>query len=148
MGADFLLQSLKFVVVAVSQNNITQRDIDPAPKVSRRHPLHRVYPYLLRDMAMTRPNQMWCDEVTYILMAHGFLYMVSIIDLSSRRVMSWRRSNTLDSDSCVEALQKAICQYGCPSNFNSDQGSQPTSVAEVDELKANSIDISMDGKGD
>jgi putative transposase len=71
-------------------------------------------------MAIARPNQMWCDDVTYILMAHGFLYLVPIMDLSSRRVMSFRRSNTLDADFCVEALQKAICQYDCPSIFNSD----------------------------
>ena len=109
MRANFRLQSLKFVVVAVSQNNITQRDIDPALKLSRRHPRHRVYPCLLRDLAISRPNQMWCDDVTYILMAHGFLDLVAIMDLSLREVKSWRRSNKPDADFLIEALQKSIC---------------------------------------
>ena len=121
--------------------------VAPAPNTSRRHPQHKVYPYLLRGMAITQPDQVWCADVTYIPMAYGFLYLVAIMDWCSRRVLSWRLSNTLDADFCVDALQEAIGQYGCPSIFNTDQGSQFTSADWIDELKANSIDISMDGKG-
>jgi len=121
--------------------------VAPAPNTSRRHPQHKVYPYLLRGMAITRPDQVWCADVTYIPMAHGFLYLVAIMDWCSRRVLSWRLSNTLDADFCVAALQEAIGKYGCPSIFNTDQGSEFTSADWIDELKANNIDISMDGKG-
>jgi putative transposase len=98
-------------------------------------------------MAITKPDQVWCADVTYIPMAHGFLYLVAIMDWRSRRVLSWRLSNTMDADFCVEALQEAIGKYGCPSIFNTDQGSQFTSADWIDKLKANNIDISMDGKG-
>jgi putative transposase len=121
--------------------------VAPAPNTSRRHRQHKVYPYLLRGMAITKPDQVWCADVTYIPMARGFLYLVAIMDWASRRVLSWRLSNTMDADFCVEALQEAIGQYGCPSIFNTDQGSQFTSADWIDELKANNIDISMDGKG-
>lgn len=121
--------------------------VAPAPNTSRRHPQHKVYPYLLRGLAITRPDQVWCADVTYLPMAHGFLYLVAIMDWHSRRVLSWRLSNTMDADFCVEALQEAIYKYGRPSIFNTDQGSQFTSADWIDELKANNIDISMDGKG-
>jgi len=121
--------------------------VAPAPNTSRRHPQHKVYPYLLRGLRITRPGQVWCADVTYIPMAHGFLYLVAIMDWCSRRVLSWRLSNTLEADFCVEALQEALEKYGCPSIFNTDQGSQFTSADWIDELKANNIKPSMDGKG-
>ena len=121
--------------------------VAPAPNTSRRHPQHKVYPYLLRGMAITQADHVWCADVTYIPMAHGFLYLVAIMDWASRRVLSWRLSNTMEADFCVEALQEAIEQYGCPSIFNTDQGSQFTSADWIDELKANNIKPSMDGKG-
>jgi len=120
--------------------------VAPAPNTSRRHPQHKVFPYLLRGMAITQPDQVWCADVTYIPMAHGFLYLVAIMDWATRRVLSWQLSNTLEADFCVEALCEAIEKYGCPSIFNSDQGSQFTSADWIDELKTNSIKISMDGK--
>ncbi len=121
--------------------------VAPAPNTSRRHPQHAVYPYLLRGMEITQADQVWCADVTYLPMAHGFLYLVAIMDWRSRRVLSWQLSNTLEADFCVEALQEAIEQHGCPAIFNTDQGSQFTSTDWIDELKANSIKISMDGKG-
>ena len=121
--------------------------VAPAPNTSRRHPQHKIYPYLLRGMAITQPDQVWCADVTYIPMAHGFLYLVAIMDWHSRRVLSWQLSNTLEADFCVAALCEAIEQYGCPAIFNTDQGSQFTSTDWIDQLKANNIKPSMDGKG-
>ena len=121
--------------------------VAPAPNTSRRHPRHAVYPYLLRGLDITQPDQVWCADVTFIPMAQGFLYLVAIMDWASRRLLSWRLSNSLEADFCVEALQQAIEKYGCPSIFNTDQGSQFTSTDWIDELKANDIKISMDGKG-
>ena len=98
-------------------------------------------------MHIRRPGQVWCADVTYIPMAHGFLYLVAIMDWNSRRVLSWRLSNTLEADFCVEALQQAIEQYGCPSIFNTDQGSQFTSLDFTGVLKDAGVAISMDGRG-
>lgn len=117
------------------------------PRLSKAHPGHRKYPYLLRGLAITRPNQVWAADITYIPMAKGFCYLVAIIDWASRMVLSWRLSNTLDSSFCVEALQEAIAKYGCPEIFNTDQGSQFSSEAFTDILAENGISISMDGKG-
>ena len=121
--------------------------VAPAPNTSRRHPGHPVYPYLLRDLSIERANQVWCADVTYIPMAHGFLYLVAIMDWHSRCVLSWRLSNTLDSEFCVEALEEALQHYGCPGIFNTDQGSQFTSHLWTDVLKAHDVRLSMDGKG-
>ena len=123
------------------------RSLAPRPYTSRRNPGHPVYPYLLRDITVDRANQVWCADLTYIPMAHGFLYLVAIMDWNSRKVLSWRLSNTQDTAFCVEALEEAIDRYGCPEIFNTDQGSQFTSSAWTDVLKANRIRISMDGKG-
>jgi len=123
------------------------RAIAPQPNTSRRAPGHTVYPYLLNDIAVERPDQVWCVDITYLPMAHGFLYLVAIMDWHSRHVLAWRLSNTQDSAFCIEALAEAIERYGCPEIFNSDQGSQFTSTAWTDVLKANDIRISMDGKG-
>lgn len=123
------------------------RSVAPRPFTSRRAPGHVVYPYLLGDIRITRPGQAWCADLTYIPMAHGFLYVVAIMDWHSRKVLSWRLSNTQDTAFCVEALQEAIERYGCPGIFNTDQGSQFTSAAWTGELKQHGIRISMDGKG-
>jgi putative transposase len=117
------------------------------PRTSDPHPAHRIYPYLLRGLAITRANHVWCADITYIPMRRGFLYLVSIMDWYSRRVLSWRLSNTMDVSFCLDALSEAIDTYGVPEIFNSDQGSQFTSLDFTDVLKANGIRISMDGRG-
>ena len=108
---------------------------------------HTIYPYRLRDLAIVRPNQVWAADITYIPMAHGFLYLVAVMDWHSRKVLSWRLSNTLDREFCVEALEEALGRYGPPEIFNTDQGAQFTSDAFTAVLKDAGITISMDGKG-
>jgi putative transposase len=117
------------------------------PNTSKPHPLHKIYPYLLRGMMIDRPNQVWCADISYIPMRRGFLYLVAIMDWSSRKVLSWRLSNTMDSDFCVAALEEALVRFGKPEIFNTDQGSQFTSDDFTDALKNADIRISMDGKG-
>lgn len=117
------------------------------PNLSRRHPQHKVYPYLLRNMAITRVHQVWSCDITYIPMGHGFLYLVAVIDWHSRLVLSWRLSNTMDKTFCVEALQEAMDRYGQPEIFNTDQGVQFTCEAFIKKLSDQGIRISMDGKG-
>jgi len=116
------------------------------PKTSKPAPGHKIYPYLLGDMKITRPNQVWAADITYIPMARGFLYLVAIIDWYSRYVLSWRLSNTLDAGFCVEALEEAL-KKGRPEIFNTDQGSQFTSEVFTNTLEQHGIRISMDGKG-
>ncbi|WP_159587799.1 IS3 family transposase [Chelativorans xinjiangense] len=118
-----------------------------APKTSEPHPQHRIYPYLLRHLAIERPDQVWCADVTYIPMRGGFLYLVAIMDWFSRKVLAWRLSNTMDADFCVAALEEAIARHGRPDIFNTDQGSQFTSFAFTSRLKDAGIRISMDGRG-
>ena len=108
---------------------------------------HRVYPYLLRNLVIDRPNQVWATDITYIPMAKGFMYLVAIMDWASRRVLAWRTSNTLTTDFCVEALNEALAKYGAPEIFNTDQGAQFTDEDFTAALKAKGIRISMDGKG-
>ena len=117
------------------------------PKLSWRNPKHAKYPYLLRDIQITQANHVWCSDITYIPMASGFCYLVAIMDWSSRMVLAWKLSNTLDSSFCVEALEEAIANYGCPEIFNTDQGSQFTAEVFTDTLQSHNIAISMDGKG-
>jgi putative transposase len=117
------------------------------PKTSKPCPEHKIYPYLLKDLVIDRPNQVWCADVTYVQMKRGFLYLVAVMDWASRKVLAWRLSNTMDADFCVAALEEAIARYGKPEIFNTDQGSQFTSFAFTDVLKENGIRISMDGKG-
>lgn len=117
------------------------------PKTSKPHPLHKTYPYLLRGMTIDKSNQVWCADISYIPMRRGFLYLVAIMDWSSRKVLSWRLSNTMDSDFCVAALKEALARYGKPKIFNTDQGSQFTSDDFTGALKEVNIRISMDGKG-
>lgn len=121
--------------------------IYPKPRLSQAHPDHQVYPYLLRDVPVTHPNQVWCTDITYLPVAKGHFYLVAIMDWFSRKVLSWRISNTLDVSFCIEALQEAIACYGPPLIFNSDQGSQFTSNRFTGCLKAAGVQISMDEKG-
>jgi len=117
------------------------------PKTSAPHPEHRVYPYLLRDLEVSQPDQVWCADITYIPMQRGFLYLVAIMDWASRRVLSWRLSNSMDSSFCVEALEETLQHFGRPKIFNTDQGSQFTSLEFTETLKNAGVKISMDGKG-
>ena len=116
------------------------------PRTSKPAPGHKIYPYLLSGMKITRPNQVWAVDITYIPMARGFLYLVAIIDWYSRYVLSWRLSNTLDAGFCVEALEEAL-KKGRPDIFNTDQGAQFTSEAFTGILEQHGVRISMDGKG-
>jgi putative transposase len=117
------------------------------PRTSLPNQEHKIYPYLLRDLVVDRPNQVWCADITYIPMSRGFLYLVAVMDWHSRAVLSWRLSNTMDSGFCVEALQEALARYGTPDIFNTDQGSQFTSEDFTGVLSEAGIRISMDGKG-
>ncbi len=119
----------------------------PKKNLSQPNQAHRVYPYLLRNLNIDRPNLVWATDITYLPMARGFVYLVAVIDWYSRRVLSWRLSNTLDSQFCVDALEDAIAKYGAPEIFNTDQGSQFTSEEFTCVLKREEIQISMDGKG-
>lgn len=121
--------------------------LSPKPGTSRRQPRHPVYPYLLRGVTIDRPNQVWATDITYIPMARGYMYLVAIMDWATRKVLSWRISNTLDTRFCVEALKEALFKYGAPEIFNSDQGCQFTSEAFTSVLKTWNVRISMDGKG-
>ncbi len=121
--------------------------IHPGPKTSKPHPKHKKYPYLLRSLDINRANQVWASDVTYIPMESGFVYLTVIMDWYSRKVLSWRVSNSLDASFCVDALEEAIYRFGVPDIFNTDQGCQFTSADFTGILKAQGIDISMDGKG-
>jgi len=117
------------------------------PNTSGRHAAHPAYPYLLRSLKIDRSNQVWATDITYIPMRQGFIYLVAVLDWHSRRVLSWRVSNTLTTDFCLDAVREAIARYGTPEIFNTDQGSQFTSSEFTGLLKEHSIQISMDGKG-
>jgi len=119
----------------------------PGPSTSVKHPEHRVYPYLLRGIAVTRPNHVWSTDITYIRLARGFVYLVAIIDWYSRRVLAWRISNSMDTSFCVDCLEDALSLHGKPEIFNTDQGSQFTSAAFTGVLQRAGIAISMDGRG-
>ena len=117
------------------------------PRTTRRHPKHTIYPYLLRKLPVTRSNQVWAMDITYIPMARGFIYLAAVLDWYSRRVLSWKLSTTMDMHFCVDAVEEAIATHGKPEIMNTDQGSQFTSQAFTGLLKENDIRISMDGKG-
>jgi putative transposase len=123
------------------------RTIYQEPRTSQPHPQHRLYPYLLRNIAITQANQVWCTDISYIPIKRGFLYLVAIMDWHSRKVLSWRLGNTLATDFCVEALEEALVRYGVPDIFNTDQGAQFTAHEFTAVLKDHEITISMDGKG-
>jgi len=153
-GSRRLRDELQEQVHAVNRKRIQRlmrqmglRALYPRRRTSQPGKGHKIYPYLLRDLAIERPNQVWATDISYIPMAKGFMYLVAIMDWHSRRVLSWRVSNTLDTDFCIEALEEALRRFGAPDIFNTDQGSQFTSEAFTGVLKDHGIDISMDGKG-
>ena len=117
------------------------------PNTSKPAPGHKIYPYLLRDLAVTRPNQAWAMDITYVPMAHGFVYLAAVVDWFSRRVLAWRLSITMEASFCIEAVEEALSKNEKPEIFNTDQGSQFTSDDFTGLLRKNGIDISMDGKG-
>lgn len=117
------------------------------PRTSKPAPGHKIYPYLLRSLAIERPNQVWSADITYIPMARGFVYLVVVLDWFTRRVLSWRVSITMEADFCVEAVEEALARYGKPDIFNTDQGSQFTGSEFTGLLSSHGIAISMDGKG-
>ena len=117
------------------------------PNTSRKHPKNPVFPYLLRGLDITRANQVWATDITYIPMHKGFVYLAAVLDWATRRVLSWRLSNTLTTDFCLEAVEDALAQYGTPTIFNTDQGSQFSSTEFVDLLRHHGMQQSMDGKG-
>ena len=121
--------------------------MSPGPNTSKAHPQHKIYPYLLRGVDIIRPNQVWSTDITYVRLPRGFVYLVAIIDWYSRKILSWRLSNTMDTGFCVDCLEEAIKTYGTPEIFNSDQGSQFTSNAFTGVLINNAVTISMDGRG-
>ena len=118
-----------------------------APKTSTPHPEHRVYPYLLKGLRIDRADHVWCADITYIPVQRGFLYLMAVMDWATRHVLAWRLSNTLDARFCVEALREALARYGRPEIFNTDQGSQFTSLEFTTVLKDAGVAISMDGRG-
>ena len=120
--------------------------IYPTPRTSDPHPTHRIYPYLLREFAISRANQVWCADITYIPVQRGFLYLVAIMDWATRHVLAWRLSNSMDARFCIEALNEALAKYATPEIFNTDQGSQFTGLAFTGALTDAGIRISMDGR--
>ncbi|WP_425465761.1 IS3 family transposase [Oceanispirochaeta crateris] len=121
--------------------------IYPKRNLSKARKEHKKYPYLLKGKRILFPNQVWATDMTYLKINNNFVYLVAVLDLYSRKVLSWRISNTMDVSFCVDALEEALMQYGIPAIFNTDQGSQFTSDAFVGVLKGHGIQISMDGKG-
>jgi putative transposase len=121
--------------------------LGPKPRTTTPAPGHKIYPYLLRGLAIERPNQVWAADITYVPIGRGFLYLVAVMDWASRAVLSWRLSNTMDASFCVAALEEALARFGRPEIFNTDQGSQFTSAAFTGTLAAAGIKISMDGRG-
>jgi putative transposase len=119
----------------------------PKPNLSRANAAHPIYPYLLRDLEVTRPNQVWATDITYVPIQGGFIYLCAVIDWFSRRVLAWELSNTLDADFCVWAVARAIAEHGVPEIFNTDQGCQFTSVEFTKPLLDLGVKLSMDGKG-
>jgi putative transposase len=154
MGARMLRDSLRregFTVgrkhVATLMARMGVEALYRRPRTTRKHPGHQVYPYLLRGLAIERSNQVWAMDITYIPMARGFVYLAAVVDWASRRVLAHRVSISMDTEFCREALEEALARYGTPEIFNTDQGSQFTSVEFIDVLKSRGIAISMDGKG-
>ena len=121
--------------------------LGPKPRTTIPAPGHRIFPYLLRDLVIDRPNQVWAADITYIPIGHGFLYLVAIMDWASRAILAWRLSNTMDSAFCLSALEEALVRFGKPEIFNTDQGSQFTSQAFSGRLLEAGIRVSMDGRG-
>jgi len=133
--------------VATLMRTMGIQALSPRRRLSAPAPGHRIYPYLLRGMNITQAGQVWCADVTYLPMARGFCYLVAVMDWASRRVLSWRLSNTLDASFCIEALEEALDRYDAPEIFNTDQGCQFTSEGFTSLLALRGISISMDGRG-
>jgi putative transposase len=153
-GSRMLTQTLKQQGCVVNRKRVQRlmrlmglESLAPKPPTSQPAPLHPIYPYLLRDLAICRVNQVWAADITYIPMARGFAYLVALIDWYSRRVLSWRLSNTMETDFCVESLEEALSRFGQPEIFNTDQGAQFTADSFTHVLRERGIKISMDGKG-
>ena len=153
-GSRKMTQTLKAEGIHVNRKRVQRlmrlmglESTAPKPSTSKPAPEHAVYPYLLRNLKVSRVNQVWAADITYIPMRRGFMYLVAVMDWHSRKILSWRVSNTLDTDFCVEAVEEAIGLYGTPEIFNTDQGSQFTSQTFTDILKGHRIAISMDGRG-
>lgn len=153
-GSRRIRDALEDIEVQVSRKRIQRlmrlmglRALYPRKRTSQPRRGHKIYPYLLRDLTIDRPNQAWATDISYIPMAKGFMYLVAVIDWHTRKVLSWRLSNTMDTDFCIEALEEALQRFGSPDIFNTDQGCQFTSEAFTGVLKAHDIAISMDGKG-
>jgi len=154
MGSRRLRDELKKLGVIANRKRVQRlmrrmglEALYPRKRTSLPNKAHRVFPYLLRDLVIDRPNQVWATDITYIPMRRGFLYLVAIVDWASRAVLSWRLSTTMEADFCVEALNEAIERFGVPEIFNTDQGAQFTSESFLTVLERNQIRISMDGKG-
>lgn len=145
LRADGLIVNRKRVRRLMTIMGITA--IYPKKQTSNPNPAHKVYPYLLRGLKIEAANQVWCSDITYIPMASGFLYLVAVMDWHSRKVLSWKVSNTLDTRFCVQALQEALERYPAPEIFNTDQGAQFTATAFTSVLEEAGIQVSMDGKG-
>ena len=121
--------------------------VAPKPNTSKKGKAHKIYPYLLKNLVIDKPNQVWCTDITYLRLQGGFVYLVAVMDWHSRKVLSWEISNTMDDSFCVSALERAIRLYGVPEIFNTDQGAQFTGNAFIKVLTENGIEMSMDGKG-
>ncbi len=150
MMRDFLLREgheVGRLHVATLMKRMGIEAIYRRPNTSKPAPGHTIYPYLLRKLPIVRPNQVWAMDITYIPMARGFVYLAAVVDWFSRKVLSWKLSITLDTTFCIEAVEEALAKYCKPGIFNTDQGSQFTSLAFTDLLKGHEITISMDGKG-
>lgn len=141
------IKSDKTLAELAEQFDVHPNALYSLPNTSKRHPAHLVYPYLLRNLTITQSNHVWAADITYIPMKRGSVYLFAVIDWASRRVLSWRLSNTLTTDFCIGAVQEAINRYGAPEIFNTDQGCQFTRLDFTGLLKDNCIQISMDGKG-
>jgi putative transposase len=153
-GSRMLRDMLRAEGVAIGRDRVTTlmrllgiEAIYRRPNTSKPAPGHKVYPYLLRGLAVERPNQVWAMDITYIPMARGFVYLCAVVDWFSRRVLAWRLSITMAVDFCIEAVEEALARQGRPEIFNTDQGSQFTGGAFIGLIQANGIQISMDGKG-
>ena len=153
-GARMLCDMLKLEGHEIGRKHVStlmkQLDIQAIYRkanTSRRNQAHRIYPYLLRDLSIDRPNQVWAMDTTYIPMRRGFVYLSAVLDWATSRVLAWRLSNSLTADPCVDALEEAVMKYGKPEIMNTDQGSQFTSLAFIGLLQEHSIQVSMDGKG-
>lgn len=154
LGSRRMVDELADLEVKVNRKRVQRlmrlmgiRALYPKPRTSMPAKRHTIYPYLLADLDVTRPNQVWVADITYTPMARGFAYLVAIMDLHSRKVLSWRLSNTMDVCFCLEALHEALDRYGAPEVFNSDQGAQFTSGSFTSILEQHNVQISMDGKG-